>query len=405
MKKTVYLFCMLATAASAVSTAHAQIGGAPAQINEGFPPPCRTPTPYGNGIDGLPPPGAPPGLNLGPDVPAAPYSDSPYAQPPYGGPSSPYAVSPNGEVLIESAPFDPALCNYQQPFGRIYFAADAMYWDRTEPFQREIAVRAVGGAPRLRTSDPNWTHEVFPRLTMGVVCPNNWAIEANIYYKDDFDAIANYGETDLVTGTFFGVQPEPSDWSSADQINLRMASGLHSYEVSAINTIAGIQPILGIRYLEFRDRATFTAFDNASRSDAYIGTYNFMLGPQAGLKVGYDFGMIGVEALGKVGWYYNDAKTSTLIRDLNNTTVYRDVHRNGQNDACVFETGVMIYARPLTWLSVRFGYQALGIINTAMAVDQISQVRSAALNTTGIIPDAHGDIIYHGIYLGLEGRW
>jgi hypothetical protein len=405
MKKTVYLLCMLATASAAVSTAKAQIGGLPAENNQAFPPPIRMPVPHGAGIDGLPPPGAPPGLNAAPEFPGAPEMNSPYAPSPYGGPPSPYAVSPNGEVLPAQAPFDPSMCNYQQPFGRMYVAVDGMYWDRTEPFTREIAVNAVTNAPRLRTSDPNWTHEVFPRVTMGYVCPNNWAIEGNVYYKDDFDAIANYGQTDVVTGTWFGVQPEPSDWSSADQINLRMATGVHSYEINAINTIAGVQPILGIRYIEFRDRATITAFDNAFRSDAYIGTYNSLLGPQAGVRVGYDFGLIGIEGLGKVGWFYNDAKTSTLIRDLNNTTVYRDVHRNGQNDACVFETGVMIYARPMTWLSVRLGYQALGIINTAMAVDQISEVRSAAGNTTGIIPDAHGDVIYHGFFLGLEGRW
>ena len=40
-----------------------------------------------------------------------------------------------------------------------------------------------------------------------------------------------------------------------------------------------------------------------------------------------------------------------------------------------------------------------------MAVDQISEVRVARGNTTGIIPDAHGDIIFHGIFLGLDGRW
>jgi len=393
MKKSAYLLCVLVAASANAGAAFGQIGGAPGQNFEAFPPPVRTPVPYGAGMDAFAPPGAAPGTGAVPPPEA------------YGGAPSPYAVSPNGNVLAEYAPFDPSLCNYRQPYGWFYMSADAMYWDRTEPFRREIAVRAAGGVPRLRTSDPNFTHEVFPRLTFGYHAPSNWALEGSIYYKDDFDAIANYGETDQATATFFGVQPEPSDWSSADQINLRMASGLHSYEINAINTIGGIQPIFGVRYMEFRDRATFSAFDNAFRSDAFIGTYNMLLGPQVGAKVGYQFGLLGVEAIGKVGWFYNDAKTSTLIRDLNNTTIYRDVHRNGQNDACVFETGVMAYYNPLTWLSVRLGYQALGIINTSMAVDQISEVRVARGNTTGIIPDAHGDIIYHGIYLGLEGRW
>jgi hypothetical protein len=421
MKKTFQLICVLATGLAAGSTAYAQIGGAPAQNNEAFLPPERTPIP--NGV--LLPPGDAPGLGGAPPAPdmgspygtpyssgapfspGAPYSPStPYGGTPgpYGGVPGPYGPNVQGGP-IEYAPFDPTLCDYRQPYGKFYVAADAMYWDRTEPFQREIALRAVGGVPRLRTSDPNFTHEVFPRLTFGYVCPNNWAIESSIYYKDDFDAIANYGETDMATAVWFGVQPEPSDWSSADQINLRLATGLHSYEINVINTIAGIQPILGIRYMEYRDRATMTAFDDANRSDGYIGTYNFLLGPQGGVRVGYDWGMVGIEGVGKVGWFYNDAKTSTLIRDINNTVTYRDVHRNGQNDACVFETGVMLYYRPVTCITARFGYQALGIINTAMAVDQISEVRSAAGNTTGIIPDAHGDIIFHGIHLGLEGRW
>jgi hypothetical protein len=410
MKKTVYLICLFAAAAAFAPTANAQIGGAPAFNNEAFPPPVRTPIP--GGIDVLAPPGAAPGLGPlpgldgAPPVPGAPYSDSPYSNSPYGTPpASPYAVSPGGDVIVGQAPFDPSMCNYQQPFGRFYVAADAMYWDRTEPFRRQIAVRSADATPRLRTSDPNFTHEVFPRMTFGYVAPNNWAIEGTIYYKDDFDAIANYGETDMVTANFFGVQPDASDWTGADQINLRMATGLHSYEISAINTIAGIQPILGIRYMEFRDRATFTAFDNANRSDASIGTYNMLLGPQAGAKVAYDGGLWGIEGIGKVGWYYNDAHITTTIQDANNTTTYRSVRRNGQNDACVFELGISTYYRPLTWLTARLGYQTLGIVNTAMAVDQISDENTAAGNTTGIIPNAHGDIIFHGFFLGLEGRW
>ena len=173
------------------------------------------------------------------------------------------------------------------------------------------------------------------------MAPNNWAIEGTIYYKDDFDAIANYGETDLVTATFSACNPRnptgraptrsTSGWLRACTATKSMRS-TRSPESNRSSASATWSSEIGRRS---RRSTTFVAATPPSARTTCL------LGPQVGAKVGLDGGLWGVEGIAKVGWFYNDAHTSTLIRDLNNTTTYRNVHRNGQNDACVFELGVM----------------------------------------------------------------
>ena len=382
MKKHAYLLWTIVALVATESRVQAQIGAMPGLAGSPYAPPVRS------GVStAMPTPASVPGAM------PTPLYDAEGVQP----------LPP----LVATDAFDASQCGgITCRFGKFYLIGDALCFDRTEPFVRNISQQGTTNFARLRTTDPNFDYgEVVPRLTAGFLFCDNWAVEATVLYKDDIDAIANFGVTDDVNAVWFGQQPAASDWTGADQQNLRMASGIHSYELNVVDTVRGIQPIFGFRYMEFRDQLTVGTFDNANFSSGSIGTYNTLLGGQIGAKTNLEWSSTGVEFIGKVGYYYNDARVTTFVRDTNNTVVLRNLRRNGQNEAIAFELALTAYYRPLTWLALRGGYQCLGIVNTAMAGDQIDENPTAALNTTGFSPNAKGDIIYHGPFLGVEARF
>lgn len=387
MNKPALLLSMVVVALATGGRAQAQIGGDAGVSVNPYAPPTRSA------------PGAP-SYDLGPSL------TGPSPMVPLNG-STTVGDGIVQPPLVAADPFDASTCGgITCRFGKFYVVSEAVMFDRSEPFVRNISQQASTNFARLRTTDPNFDYwEVTPKITAGFLFCNNWAIESTMYYKDDFDAIANFGLTDDVNAVWFGTQPAASDWTGADQQNLRMASGLHSYELNVVDTVRGIQPIFGFRYIEFRDKMTVSTFDNANFSSGFIGTYNTLLGGQIGGKLNYEGESFGFDFTGKVGWYLNDAKVTTFIQDTNNTVTLRNLKRNSQNDAVVYELTAALYYRPVTCVTIRGGYQCLSIINTGLASDHINENPTAALNTTGFSPNTKGDILYHGPFLGAEMRF
>lgn len=326
------------------------------------------------------------------------------------GPAS-RTLDPNtsGRVLNNSYGGD--WFDYCGPKGRsccsqIYFAADAWLMDRRDATLKQIALNSVTGASALNTVDPNFRwDEVAPRLTFGrLFC--DWAIEGNILYIDNIDAHANTRPTTVGnTAVWFGAQPAGSNWTGSTGMGIDIYDGLHSYELNAIDTRSFFQMIYGFRYIEFREHLTVQSSSATGTSNGEIGTYNRMLGAQIGLRMNYIGDLADWEFNLKGGLYQNDQDNSTLIRDANNTVLIRNTRTGGQNEAYQAEATLAVNYRINNSLKARFGYQVMYIGEIALAPDQISEVRTAAGNTTGFINDAHGDMFLRGFTAGLEYRW
>lgn len=289
---------------------------------------------------------------------------------------------------------------------QIYFAADAWLMDRKDATLKQLALNSTNGASALNTVDPNFRwDQVAPRLTVGrLFC--DWAIEGNVLYIDDISAHADARNINFKDAVFFGVQPAGSNYTNANRMRVDIFDGLHSYEINMVDTRSFFQMLYGFRYIEFREHLGFQSqADATGTSNAEIGTYNRMLGAQIGLRMNYIGEMADWEFNLKGGMYQNDQVNSTLIRDNNNTVLIRNTRTGGQNEAYEAEATLAVNYRINNSLKARFGYQVMYIGEIALAPDQISEVRTAAGNTTGFVNDSHGDMFLRGFTAGLEYRW
>lgn len=319
---------------------------------------------------------------------------------------------------------------FRQRSSRGYFTADAVMWHRNDATAKNINIQspvppAVAPAnpnirPFIRSFDPDFGFETLPRLTAGYVFMNDLALEATAFYKDDFDAVySSYAPSGTLYATFFGVQPgvagqgpPNSNWSNANIQQLRLATGVHSYEVNVVETSRVFNFIAGLRYLEVRDKASIFTFDGQSpgaikTDNATIGTYNHLFGSQLGMRTGGYWRLFGMEAQAKVGYFYNDGQSRVEISNQGpGTGGARNSPRfGGQNGACVSEMRMTFTYRPRPAVNLRMGYECMFITNVALAVDQIDDTPSAAINKTGTFFNDKGDLFFHGPFAGAEFRF
>ena len=288
---------------------------------------------------------------------------------------------------------------------QIYFAAEAILLDRRDATRKGISLNPANFTYGLQTTDPNFRwDEVAPRLTIGrLFC--DWAVEGTMIYTDDISAHANGSAGGTVNDAiFFGVQPVGSNYTNATAMRLDIYDGFHSYELNAVDTRSFFQMIYGVRYIEFREQLSVSSTSATGTSGAHIGTYNRMIGGQIGVRMEYVNDFANLEFNLKGGMYQNEANIGTNIRDFNNTTVLRNTHFDGQNEAYLAEMNLLLTYRVSNSIKAKFGYQMIYIGEIALAPDQIDENRTAA-NATGFLPSAHGDMLMRGFTAGLEYRW
>lgn len=300
---------------------------------------------------------------------------------------------------------------------RGYVQIDALLLSRNDAAARTLVTDNATGLSRMDARDPNFAFETLPRITAGYVLMNDIAIEGTVFYKDDFDAIADaFLTTPVNTGrltTGFLNTPNliapgtnvASNYIDTDVVQVRMATGIHSYEINAVETGRVFNFIAGFRYMEVSDVLTLTAADRSGilgTSTSRVGTYNHLMGSQFGVKTGFTKGLATLDTWTKAGFYINDAQSTMLIRDTNGTTTTRNTHLGGQNEAFVAEFGINLSVRVAPSTALRLGYQCMFIDQVALAVDQIQVAVPAQ---SGLSLKAGGDLFLHGPSAGLDFRW
>ncbi|MCE9608388.1 MAG: BBP7 family outer membrane beta-barrel protein [Planctomycetia bacterium] len=304
--------------------------------------------------------------------------------------------------------------------GRGYVQVDAMLLHRNDATAQTLAFDNTTFGTVVSTKDPNFGFETVPRVTAGYVFNNDIALETTIFYKDDFDAkytgvAATPGGLSSNFGPVFTFLGIPfSNYIGSDAVSVSMATGIHSYELNLVETSRVFNFIAGFRYMEVRDNMSVVAVNTVGSfpgtSSSYIGTYNSLLGTQFGVKTGYSWELLTIDTSAKAGMYYNNAASTTMIRDVNNTItpVPGDQHRTGTNEAFIGDFNVNLTLRLAPSVAARLGYQAMFITDIALAADQISSSNPnapLAPTYTGQSQNAHGDLFLHGPSAGLDFRW
>ena len=75
----------------------------------------------------------------------------------------------------------------------------------------------------------------------------------------------------------------------------------------------------GIRYIELRDRLNIATYKinaqgGTNISDATVGTYNWLLGTQFGVRTGFTYDIFTVSVFGKAGLFFNNGNAQMLVR-------------------------------------------------------------------------------------------
>jgi hypothetical protein len=390
------------------------LGGLASAQMPGYPNPNAA-GPYGMGYPGRPAAfaDAPMGGEAigapGPMAPAPVYSDSLPGQygPPaaYGGAPGAY---PGGPYPGGPAPTDggngfcaPDVCydsGLRQRIGCAYASVDAMYWKPEAGAPSAVATSvSVPTATFLTGQSAMWGHRVVPRLTVGYVFDRGVAVEGTYFYIDNFSSF----NAQTATGNINGFVPV-GNFSAADSFLSENFRKLQNAEINLIETNHFVNILAGLRWLEFQDNVRMTATKAGAIGSTNISTYNRLIGAQGGVRMGYDWGLLGFQVFGKAGLYFNDASETTQYSNVD-PTVNGTRHNGGQTEAFIGDVQAMVTYRPLASWTLRAGYNALWALQVAAANDQVLPPPNSAL--TGSVLNQRSDLLVHGPFAGAEFRW
>jgi hypothetical protein len=220
------------------------------------------------------------------------------------------------------------------------------------------------------------------------------ALEDSLMLPDDLG---------LQVNNFFG----------ADEVNVRYASDLHSFEANAVCCCCGcncacvprsIEWLTGFRYLSFDETFGISSFDDAEGTTLYsVETDNHLYGGQVGSRYRACHGRWSWEATGKAGLFANHMEQSQdPIIDFP-AFEFRDGQRGSDTDlAFVGDLNLTtIYQLNQVW-AARLGYNLIWLEGVALAADQLDFT-----NTPGSGSDLRdgGGVFLHGVSTGVEARW
>lgn len=307
---------------------------------------------------------------------------------------------------------DPSVC--QQSWGggvlrsctgRGYFQVDAMLLNRNDAAPTSIVTQTISGVAvnRISGNTPWFGFETLPRLTAGYVLPNDTAIEATAFYKDDFDCSAGYG---LTAGTMNVV----GDGTGFTRANLGLSTAIHNIEINMVETGRIFNCLAGVRWLEIEDHMFLTAANGippaapTTVNNTTINTYNSMIGGQGGGRFSMSKGLFTWEGTGKAGLFYNNGSMQSRTQVGAPAATPATNQAKSDCESFVGELNTMLTFRPTASVALRAGYQVMWICNTALAVDQFFNGTSIYTAGARSLND-RGDIILHGPSAGVDVRW
>jgi hypothetical protein len=186
------------------------------------------------------------------------------------------------------------------------------------------------------------------------------------------------------------------DFNNGRAQQARYSSELQNWELNLRrgNPCDNFSVIFGLRYMNVEEDYQLMSIDDAGASD--IGIYdvktrNYMFGPQIGgtwkSNTGKRFNY-GVN--GKVGVLFNSYDVNSRV--INNSIEAFKRQENEEGWSSVVEVGFFGNMRVTDNWGIRGGYEFLMINGAALAIDQLP-------GTTNV-----GSSIYHGPFVGIEGR-
>lgn len=295
-----------------------------------------------------------------------------------------------------------------QETGAWYASAETLVLDRNNTFGDPLVLDEDNfPEPVLTGDDLNFDFEAGTKFTIGRVATNGAAIEAVYFGRNDWMAEASaLGDNnrsipgDLGLATF--------DYFAVDRIDVSYGSQIDNLEVNYIRHFSNLRLLAGFRYFELDESLQIASFDaDTFLSDYLIDTQNRLYGGQ----IGAAYGIMGTTRFDrqweintglKLGVFGNANQQSTLVRDLNNNLVYRDLTVEGDGTSFIGQIDIKGSVNLWKHLDLVIGYNLLWVESVALAPYQLDFTDT--LDSSNFVNDTPG-VFFHGLSIGLSGTW
>lgn len=289
------------------------------------------------------------------------------------------------------------------PCSRWTATADVLFLQRSAGGAQNILFRpamAQADVVALNVADLGFDWEFGPRATLNYWMADNWSLEI------DFFEIEGWSASQVVDGNPLILFP-PAVMVS-NQFAVDYDSDLHSTELNLCRQFGDrLRLIAGLRWVELHERFSVIG---VSPSPLLVPQYatqtgNSMYGLQIGVVEKFldRGGRLHFNTFLKAGIYGNRAKQETA--SVGNVTPLVTAADRGSNTSFLGEVGLTALYRLGDHASLRTGYQMTWIEGVALAPDQVP-FTNVTPNTAGSATlNARGQLIFHGLHVGLELVW
>ncbi len=367
-----------------------------------------------------PAPVAPCGIGGGPNLVPGPLTSS--MAPPGPGPDLSLSADHSSAFSCKQ---EPSHCEVYVSFGALALQAYRLGHGQVS-FLDPGDGTDTGNVPTLNRDLNNTTLDysaLVPPFEWGVtgtigISFDHWAIEASGFYipqQSSSKTVSNPGKLDLnFINAPLGFEGDNGLWLQADQVRLREQIRLGSGEVNircCSPIMSGIEPFIGVRYLDVRERlGIFTDDDGLTFVDVNgnpdptlqatytVTSHSRIVAPQAGFEVDLPVcSRLAFNAVAKGAWGVNFYEQNvSLVRG--DGLVGFDTHSSHRQFSHLYELGFNLDYYLLERMRIRAGYNLLWVVDIPIAKEQVDFDLS---NTAGGRND-HGSLFFHGPRIELQ---
>lgn len=271
------------------------------------------------------------------------------------------------------------------------FRAEAIIWDRAGGTTAPL----INAPIVLNASDIDGGWRVGPRLTAikHGVFDSCWDLEVAYFGIDGWNGAQTVaGVTTILTTPTINFAAAPVAFGYSSSLQNGEVNGRRAYNDR-------VTWLVGFRTLQI-DELLATNI-NAGLGNYSVATQNRLYGGQVGLDaLLFDGPCWRVNAVGKAGIYGNSSDQVTRTAGIGGALPF--INYTGNQTSFVGEFGVNAGYRMTDNLTLIGGYNLLWVNGVALAPDQLAATNIA----TGVGTLANnGNVLYHGVNVGLEYGW
>ncbi len=284
-----------------------------------------------------------------------------------------------------------------------WMSADVLFLYRTQNNRTTMVVDENNAlAPVLTGSELSFGMAAGPRLATGWTWKsgytaelvyfgmNNWASQATATGNNNLSIPGDLG---LATFDFF----------AADRMEVTYDSSIQNVEANLWSPRAGMEWLTGLRHFSVIENFKIASFDvDTYKSDYQIQTNNQFYGSQIGVRKRWTRKGLSFAPEAKFGLFGNANNQHSLVRDVDNSKVLRDVTASSSIVSSLSELRLVGDAAITNNFKLTFGYNLIWLTGVAQAPYQLDFTYNDS--SSDFVDDNHS-IFYHGANAGLNWSW